>query len=88
MWFWLISTIVGSILGNAADSWFSDTKFGGWVYRKIDQLGTWAADKLNIKILKDEELWKYKYPNIIFSIHSVRIIGKYNIHYCRRNINE
>ena len=64
MWFWLISTIVGSILGNATDSWFSDTKFGGWVYRKIDQLGTWAADKLNIKILKDEERWKYKYPNI------------------------
>ena len=66
MWFWLISTIVGSILGNATDSWFSDTKFGGWVYRKIDQLGTWAADKLNIKILKIVE------KQVVLSLYIVK----------------
>ena len=71
MWFWLISAIAGSILGSAADSWFSDTKFGAWFYKKIDQLATWAADKLNIKALQDEEKWKHKYPNIAKKLEEI-----------------
>ena len=62
MWFWLISSIAGGILGNAADSWFADTKLGKWFYGTIDTVCTWAAKKLNIKILADEEKWRKKYP--------------------------
>ena len=51
MWLWMISSIGGSILGSAADSWFADTKFGVWFYKKVDNTCTWAANKLNIKIL-------------------------------------
>ena len=61
MWFWLISAIAGSILGNAVDSWFAETKAGIWFYKKVDQISTWATKKLNIKILADEEKWKKKY---------------------------
>ena len=64
MWFWLISSIAGSILGNAADSWFADTKCGIWFYKKVDDVSSWAAKKLNIKILASEEKWRKKYPNI------------------------
>ena len=64
MWFWLISAIAGSILGNAVDSWFAETKAGAWFYKKVDQISTWATKKLNIKILADEEKWKKKYPNV------------------------
>ncbi len=64
MWFWLISAIAGSILGNAVDSWFAETKAGVWFYKKVDQISTWATKKLNIKILADEEKWKKKYPNV------------------------
>ena len=64
MWFWLISAIAGSILGNAVDSWFAETKAGIWFYKKVDQISTWATKKLNIKILADEEKWKKKYPNV------------------------
>ena len=63
MWLWMISAIAGSILGNAADSWFAETKCGIWFYRKVDQVSSWAARKLNIKILAKEEAWKKKYPN-------------------------
>ncbi|SVC41124.1 uncharacterized protein METZ01_LOCUS293978, partial [marine metagenome] len=35
MWFFIISNIAGSILGNAADSWFADTKLGIWTYKKV-----------------------------------------------------
>ena len=64
MWFWLVSAIAGSILGNAADSWFADTKLGVWFYKKVDDVSTWASKKLGLKVLQDEENWKTKYPNV------------------------
>jgi len=64
MWLFLISSIAGSILGNAADSWFSDTKAGIWFYKKVDDVSSWASKKLGLKVLQDEEYWKVKYPNV------------------------
>ena len=64
MWFFLISNIAGSILGSAANSWFADTKLGMWFYIKVDDVSTWASKKLGLKILKDENTWKTKYPNV------------------------
>jgi len=71
MWLWMISAIAGSILGNAADSWFAETKLGIWFYRKVDQVSSWAARKLNIKILAKEEAWKKKYPNVAEKISNL-----------------
>tara|TARA_B100000424_G_scaffold225138_1_gene185223 strand:+ start:1136 stop:1399 length:264 start_codon:yes stop_codon:yes gene_type:complete len=64
MWFWVISAIAGSILGNAADSWFSETKLGIWFYKKVHNVSTWASKKLGLKVLQAEEKWKKKYPHI------------------------
>ena len=64
MWFWIVSSIAGSILGNAADSWFADTKVGIWFYKKVDDVSSWAFKKLGLKVLEDEENWKVKYPNV------------------------
>ena len=64
MWFFLISSIAGAILGNAADSWFADTKLGIWTYNKVDDVSTWASKKLGLKVLQDESNWKKKYPNV------------------------
>jgi|TARA_Y100000310_G_scaffold155389_1_gene154856 hypothetical protein len=64
MWFWIISNIAGGILGNAANSWFANTKFGIWFYKKVDDVSTWASKKLGVKVLQDEENWKKKYPNV------------------------
>ena len=71
MWFFLISSIAGSILGNAADSWFADTKLGIWTYNKVDDVSTWASKKLGLKILKDENNWKTKYPNVAMKIEKL-----------------
>ena len=71
MWFFLISNIVGSILGGAADSWFADTKLGVWFYGKVDDVATWASKKLGLKILKDENNWKTKYPNVALKIKTL-----------------
>ena len=64
MWFFLISSIAGSILGNATNSWFADTKLGIWFYKKVDNVSTWASKKLGLKVLQDEGNWKKKYPNV------------------------
>ena len=64
MWFFIISNIAGSILGSAADSWFADTKLGIWVYKKVDNVSTWASKKLGLKVLQDENNWRKKYPNV------------------------
>jgi hypothetical protein len=71
MWFFLISNILGSILGSAADSWFADTKLGIWFYKKVDDVSTWASNKLGLKILKDENNWKTKYPNVALKIEKL-----------------
>ncbi len=64
MWFFLISSIVGSILGSATDSWFADTRAGIWFYKKVDDVSTWASKKLGLKVLQDENNWKKKYPRV------------------------
>jgi len=71
MWFWLVSAIAGSILGSAADSWFSETKAGLWFYKKVDDVSTWASKKLGLKVLQDEEDWKKKYPNVALRIEKL-----------------
>ena len=71
MWFFLISNIAGSILGSAANSWFADTKLGMWFYKKVDDVSTWASKKLGLKILKDENNWKTKYPNVAEKIEEL-----------------
>ena len=68
MWFFLISSIASSILGNAANSWFVDTKMGKWFYCKVDNVASWASKKLGLKVLADEENWKMKYPNVSLKI--------------------
>ena len=71
MWFFLISNIAGAILGNAANSWFADTKLGIWFYKKVDDVSTWASKKLGLKILKDEQNWETKYPNVAKKIETL-----------------
>ena len=71
MWLWIVSSICGSILGNATNSWFADTKLGKWFYRKVDDVSTWASKKLGLKILKDENNWKAKYPNVAIKIQEL-----------------
>ena len=73
MWIFLISNILGSILGSAADSWFADTKLGIWFYKKVDDVSTWASNKLGLKILKDENNWKTKYPNVAMKIEKLEV---------------
>ena len=71
MLLWIISSITSSIIGMAAESWFADTKLGVWFYKKVDNVSTWASKKLGLKILKDENNWKTKYPNVAAKVEEL-----------------
>ena len=77
MWFWIISAIAGSILGNAVDSWFSETKLGIWFNGKVADISDWAAKKLKLQTLSREEAWKKKYPNVAEKINKLEDKVKY-----------
>ena len=62
MWFWLIKSITGGIIGNASAEWFKKTKLGVWFFNKVDRLYNWAAERYNIKVLTEEEKKMAKFP--------------------------
>jgi len=64
MWFWAISSIAGSILGSASSAWFEKTAMGRWFYKKIENVYNWAAERYGFEILKAEDKWRKKYPNV------------------------
>ena len=64
MWFFLVKSILGAIIGQSTNAWFRKTKMGIWFYKKVDDVSTWASKKLGLKILQNEDNWKRKYPNI------------------------
>ena len=71
MWFWLLSSIAGSIIGSATDSWFRDTKLGVWFYAKMDSLYTWASKRYGIKMLTDERKRMAKFPDLSKRLDSI-----------------
>ena len=63
MWLWIISAIAGSILGNAVDSWFSETKLGIWFYGKVDQFLDFLVARYGWTWLEQPtDAWRKKYP--------------------------
>ena len=71
MWFFLISSIAGSIIGSATDSWFRDTKLGIWFYNKLDSIYTWASARYGLKLLTDEENRMAKFPQLSNKLESL-----------------
>ena len=64
MWYFLLTSITGSIIGSAAASWFRDTKLGVWTYAKLDSLFTWASKRYGLKLLTDERKRMAKFPEL------------------------
>ena len=68
MWFFLIKSIVGAILGQATNSWFKKTKMGLWFYKKVDTCYNWAAKRYDLNVLTKEEKLIKKFPALTKNI--------------------
>ena len=71
MWFFIISSIAGAIIGSATDSWFRDTKLGIWFYNELDSIYTWASARYGLKLLTDEENRMAKFPQLSKKLESL-----------------
>ena len=37
---------------------------GRWFYKKIENVYNWAAERYGFEVLKAEDKWRKKYPNV------------------------
>ncbi len=65
MWFFLVKSIVGAILGQSTNAWFRKTKVGIWFYSKVEQCYNWAAKRYDIEILSKEQKLIKRFPVLV-----------------------
>ena len=62
MWFFLVKSIVGAIVGQSTNTWFKKTKMGMWLYKILVSCYNWAAKSYDIDVLTKEEKEIKKFP--------------------------
>ena len=65
MWFFLVKSILGAIVGQSTNAWFKKTKMGMWFYAKVEQCYNWAAKRYDIQVLSIEEKLIKRFPNLM-----------------------
>lgn len=71
MYFFIIKSIVGSVLGNSTNAWFKKTKVGVWFYAKVEQCYNWAANRYDLEVLTKEEKLVKKFPHLMGRIEKI-----------------
>ena len=71
MWFFLVKSILGAIIGQSTNAWFKKTKMGIWFYKKVDGWYNWAAKRYDLDILTKEEKLIKKFPALSAKINKL-----------------
>jgi len=71
MWFFLIKSILGAIVGQSTNAWFKKTKMGMWFYKKVDGWYKWAAKRYDLDILSKEEKLIKRFPSLMKKINKL-----------------
>jgi len=64
MYWFVLKSILGSIIGSSFYNWFKNTKMGVWFQKHVDNVMEYVANKYDIKIATREEKWLKEYPNL------------------------
>lgn len=64
MYYFILKSILGSIIGSSFYSWWQNTRMGIWFQKKLDD----TLEKINWEILQKEDKWKKAYPNLSFRL--------------------
>jgi len=62
MYFFIVKSIAGAIIGQSTNAWFRKTKMGVWFNKKIDKWYNWAAKRYDLDVLTKEEKLIKKFP--------------------------
>ena len=60
MYYFILKSILGSIVGSSFYTWWQDTRMGVWLQKKLND----TLDALDWEVLKKEEKWRKAYPNL------------------------
>ena len=71
MWFFLVKSILGAIVGQSTNAWFKKTKMGIWFYKKVDGWYNWAAKRYDLDVLTKEEKLIKKFPALTAKINKL-----------------
>ncbi len=64
MYWFVLKSILGSIIGSSFYNWFKNTKMGVWFQKHVDNAMEYVANKYDIKIATREQKWLAEYPNL------------------------
>ena len=53
------------------DGLVKKTAMGRWFYKKMENSYNWAANRYGFEVLKSEDKWKKKYPNVAKKIEDL-----------------
>lgn len=62
MYWFVLKSILGSVIGSSFYNWFKNTKVGVWFQSHVDRFMAYLADKYDITVAKREEAWLEQYP--------------------------
>ena len=75
MYWYLLKTIMSSVLGSSFYAWFKNTKVGVWFQNKIDTFMEYISVKYDIDLAKREEKWLAQYPALAERIKSLESVA-------------
>lgn len=64
MYWYILKTIISSIIGSSFYNWFKDTRFGVWFQNTLDDAMDYVTEKYDIDLAKKEEKWFNQYPGL------------------------
>lgn len=64
MYWFILKTLLSSVLGSSFYQWFKNTKLGVWFQDTLDDYMEYLSNKYDIEIAKREENWLNQYPNL------------------------
>lgn len=67
MYYFILKSILGSIVGSSFYTWWQDTRMGVWFQKKLND----TLDALDWEVLKKEEKWKKAYPNLALQMEEI-----------------
>ena len=69
MYYFILKSILGSIVGSSFYTWWQDTRMGVWFHKKLND----TLDALDWEVLKKEEKWKKAYPNLALQMEEILV---------------
>lgn len=77
MYWYLLKTILSSVIGSSFYDWFKDTRLGVWFQNTLDDLMDYVTEKYDISLAKQEEKWFIQYPGLKERIEKLEDMAHY-----------